>query len=249
MKSLAASFICVLLSLSGTLHAQGQSGDEISRRLALQHYRTGQELLTAERYEEAVAEFTSATQLDPLLTLAHYGLGQARMALKQYASAIQAFSGCRDAYLRIAALRQTNAIQVDRRRDDEIRELRDYISAALRGQIKGANEGNIAQQQKRLEELEVMRKGRNMDDKSAVPAEVSLALGSAYYRNGQAQDAEREWLQAVTVNSKLGEAHNNLAVLYLQSGRKKQAEEAVKAAEKARFRVHPQLKADISKMK
>ena len=51
------------------------------------------------------------------------------------------------------------------------------------------------------------------------------------------------------VNSRLGEAHNNLAVLYMQTGRKKEAEEAIRAAERARFRVHPQLKADIAKMK
>ena len=137
---------------------------------------------------------------------------------------------------------------MDRRRDDEIRELREYIGAALRGQIKGANEGNIAQQQKRLEELEVMRKGRNLGGESAIPAEVSLALGSAYYRNGQKQDAEREWLAAVKVNSRLGEAHNNLAALYLTTGRKKEAEDAVKATERARFRVHPQLKEDIKNL-
>jgi Flp pilus assembly protein TadD len=53
----------------------------------------------------------------------------------------------------------------------------------------------------------------------------------------------------VTVNPKLGEAHNNLAVLYMTSGRKQSAEDALKAAERSRFRVHPQLKEDIRKMK
>jgi hypothetical protein len=52
----------------------------------------------------------------------------------------------------------------------------------------------------------------------------------------------------VTTNPKLGEAHSNLAVLYMMTGRKKEAEEAIKAAEKTKFRVNPQLKADISKM-
>jgi Flp pilus assembly protein TadD len=104
------------------------------------------------------------------------------------------------------------------------------------------------QLEKRLEELETMRRGRG-GDRSRTPAEVSLALGSAYYRNGQAADAEREWLAAVQVNAKLGEAHNNLAVLYLTSGRKREAQNALQAAERARFRVHPQLKADIQKMK
>lgn len=90
--------------------------------------------MLAERYEQAAVEFTKAIALDPLLTLAHYGLGQADMALKRYPSAIQAFIGCRDAYERIASMRQNNAAQMDGRRDDEIRELREYISAALRGQ-------------------------------------------------------------------------------------------------------------------
>jgi Flp pilus assembly protein TadD len=92
-----------------------------------------------------------------------------------------------------------------------------------------------------------MRKGRG-PGRVYVPAEVSLALGSAYYRSGQPMDAEREWRTAVSVNSKLGEAHNNLAVLYLTTGRKKEAEEAVKEAERSRFRVNPQLKADIRRM-
>lgn len=92
-----------------------------------------------------------------------------------------------------------------------------------------------------------MRRGRGAD-RQQTPAEVSLALGSAYYRNNQPQDAEREWVAATTANPRLGEAHNNLAVIYMMSGRKKEAEEAVKAAERARFRVPPQLKADIAKM-
>jgi Flp pilus assembly protein TadD len=90
-------------------------------------------------------------------------------------------------------------------------------------------------------------KQRNMDPMKP-PGEVSLALGSAYFRNGQREDAEREWKAAVDANSSLGEAHNNLAVVYMMSGRKKEAEEAVKAAERAGFRVNPQLKADIKNM-
>ncbi|MND01135.1 hypothetical protein D3C83_200010 [compost metagenome] len=50
------------------------------------------------------------------------------------------------------------------------------------------------------------------------------------------------------VNSRLGEAHNNLAVLYMLTGRKKEAQQAVRSAEQARFRVNPQLKADIARM-
>jgi Flp pilus assembly protein TadD len=52
----------------------------------------------------------------------------------------------------------------------------------------------------------------------------------------------------VQTNPKYGEAHNNLAVLYMLSGRKGDAENAVKQAERAGFKVNPQLKADIKKL-
>lgn len=249
MKTVAAIAVVLFFSCVGS--AAAQIVDELSRRQALERYQAGHELLIAERYEQAAAEFTAAIALDPLLALAHYGLGQSNMALKRYAAAIQAFLGCRDAYARIAAMRQTNAHESERRLDDEIIIMRESLIAARTGKIKGAGENSVVAMQieKRLTDLETMRRNRDRTDRFDTPAEVSLALGSAYYRNAQAADAEREWLEAVRVNSNLGEAHNNLAVLYMMTGRKKQAEDAVKAAERARFRVHPQLKADIGKMK
>ena len=72
-----------------------------------------------------------------------------------------------------------------------------------------------------------------------------MALGSAYFRTEQFPDAEREYRAAIAVEPKSGEAFNNLAALYLQTSRYKEADEAVKSAEKAGFRVHPQLKQDI----
>ena len=231
--------------------ASAQAGDEIARRQAMDRYRAGQELMTSERYEQAAAEFRAAIELDPLLTLAHYGLGQSYMSLKRYASAIQAFASCRDTYVKLGAMRQTNAMDSDRRLDEEIRELEDSLNRIRTGNMKGQSENSAVALSidKRLDDLKRLRQDRGRGERSPVPAEVSLALGSAHYRNGQAQDAEREWVEAVRVNARLGEAHNNLAVLYLLSGRKKEAEEAVKSAERARFRVNPQLKADISKMK
>lgn len=247
---LIGAFALALLFVS-TQAAFGQNVDELSRRQALDRYRAGQELLTAERYEQAAAEFTAAIGLDPMLTLAHYGLGQAHMLLRRYASAIQAFAACRDIYERLGAMRQVNAMDVDRRLDDEIRTLEESLLAARTGRIKGAGENSsvAGQLEKRLDDLKRLRDDRDRSGRSPVPAEVLLALGSAYYRNNQAQDAEREWRAAVTVNSRLGEAHNNLAVIYMQTGRKKEAEDAIRAAERARYRVHPQLKEDIRQMK
>ena len=79
------------------------------------------------------------------------------------------------------------------------------------------------------------------------PPEVLLALGSAFFRNGDRDAAEVEWKAAIEVNPKLGEAHNNLAVIYMTSGRFKEADAEVKAAEKTGFRVNPQFKDDPKK--
>src|SRR5262249_28974015 len=77
------------------------------------------------------------------------------------------------------------------------------------------------------------------------PAEVLLALGSALYHNGQVEEAEAEWLAAVEVNPKMGEAHNNLAVLFMRTGRLDAAEAEVRLAEKYGARVNPQFKKDL----
>jgi len=247
----AAVAALALVVTIGAGPAAAQTVDELSRRQALDRYRAGQEFMSSEKYADAAEEFSAATRLDPLLALAHYGRGQAYMALKRYASAIQAYAGCREAYERLGSLRQTNKIESDRQMDDQIRALQESLNATRTGQVKGQGETSALafNLEKQLDDLKRLRQERDRTDRSPVPAEVSLALGSAYYRNAQATDAEREWLEAVRANARLGEAHNNLAVLYMQSGRKKEAEDAVKAAEKARFRVHPQLKADIQKMK
>src|SRR5688572_28615733 len=116
----------VLLFLACTSPVSAaQAADELSRRQALRHYRNGQELMFAEHWAKAEREFAAAIQLDPLLTLAHYGLGQSYMAQKRYTSAVRAFVACRDAYGKIFALRQSDAIAGDRRMEEEIRELRD----------------------------------------------------------------------------------------------------------------------------
>jgi Flp pilus assembly protein TadD len=76
-----------------------------------------------------------------------------------------------------------------------------------------------------------------------------MALGSAYFRLGRHQDAEREYKAAVAVMPSFGEAHSNLAALYLVTERYDLAEAEVKAAEKSGFKVHPGLKSEIEKRK
>lgn len=244
----------ILLTLLWSVPVSGiaQMVNDARREEALQHYRNGQELMQDEQFEKAEQEFARAIERDPLLTLAHYGRGQAFMALQRYPSAIQAFMGCREAYRTIFSLRQSQTVAVDRRANEEIRELKDAINSLRSGRIKSMGgvastvDTRVAQLENRIRDLERMRQqGTGIFE---TPAEVSLALGSAFFRNKQREDAEREWVAAIEVNPRLGEAHNNLAVLYMLSGRKKEAEDAVREAERAGYRVNPGLKADIRKM-
>ena len=61
----------------------------------------------------------------------------------------------------------------------------------------------------------------------------------AYCVSGRRRCRAEEYKAALAVNPKFGEAHSNLAVVYLMSGRYEQAEEEVQAAEKAGVRVDP----------
>lgn len=239
MKPLVLAFVLIAAP------AFGQFASEQDRREALQHYRAGQEFMSAEQFEKAAEAYQKAIDKDRLLTLAHYGLGQANMSLKRFASAIQAFTNCREVFRTLHTLNERDRISVERQRDDEIRELRDSVRRIRSGQIK-LSQSVGDQIEKRIQDLE--RQRTSMGGAFQPPAEVSLALGSAYFRNGSMEDAEREWKTAVAVNPRLGEAHNNLAALYAMTGRKTEAEASVKAAEKAGYKVNPKLKEDINRM-
>jgi Flp pilus assembly protein TadD len=59
------------------------------------------------------------------------------------------------------------------------------------------------------------------------------------------ENAEEEYKAAIRADPKAGEAHNNLAVIYLLTNRPKEAAAEVKAAEKSGLRVNPELKEQI----
>jgi tetratricopeptide (TPR) repeat protein len=232
-----------LVLFSSPVFAQFASDQD--RREALQHYRSGQEYMASEQFEKAADSYKKAIDKDKLLTLAHYGLGQAYMALKRFTSAAQAFTECREMFRTLHSLQERDRVAVERQRDDEIRELKDSVRRIRSGQIK-LSPLLADQAENRIRELE--RQRTSVSGMFQPPSEVSLALGSAYFRGGSLENAEREWKLAVDVNPKLGEAHNNLAALYAMTGRRKEAEASIRAAEKAGYRVNPRLKEDIKRM-
>jgi tetratricopeptide (TPR) repeat protein len=212
--------------------------DQQSQREALALYRTGQELMLAERFERAAEAFSGAVAKDSLLTVAYYGLGQAYMSLQRFPSAIKAYKDCIEAMRALHNLQQTNQFDADKQRDDQIRELRGVLDRA-----KGARAPTVIGLEQQLRDLQNLR--TKITGPFHPPAEVLLALGSAHFRNGDGDEAETAWKGAIEANPKLGEAHNNLAVIYMQTDRLDAADEELKQAEKAGFRVNPQFKADL----
>jgi tetratricopeptide (TPR) repeat protein len=224
-----------------------------ARRLALQHYRAGEAALSSEHFDEAVAEFQQAISLDPLLVMAHYGLGQAHMALKEYPEAVRAYLSCRKAFEDDLASRFQSEMEWGRRLDDQIRALEDQIailssgrpSAGYQRPLSAANVTNLQLQ------IDTLRARRKVGASAPLqtPPWISVALGSAYFRSNDFPQAEREYKAALDADPKIGEAHNNLAVVQMLTGRLEEAEQELKLAEKAGFRVNPALKKDLQKRK
>jgi tetratricopeptide (TPR) repeat protein len=231
--------LAILVVFTGAVVSSQKIADDVSHRDALVHFRAGQELMSAEQFGRAAEEFVQAIDRDPLLSLAHYQLGQANMNLRRFTNAIKAYMDCIEAERQLFSLRQTNKFEVDKQREDEIRELRSILD-----QGKGRAPTLLGLEQ-RLHDLETQRSAVAAGAPFQPPAQVLLALGSAYFRNGDRDAAEAQWRAAIDANSKLGEAHNNIAVIYMQTGRFDQALAELSLAEKDGFKVNPQFKADL----
>jgi len=215
--------------------------DAPTRREAIELYRTGRELMSAEKFDRAAEAFTKSIEKDGLLTVSHYSLGQAYMNLQRFASAIKAYQGCIEAVRALHTLAQSSQFEVEKQRDSEMREMRETIAILQHN----GHPLQATQAEQHLHDLENQRSSVNGVFRP--PAEVLLSLGSAYFRNGDRDEAEAEWKAAIDVNPKLGEAHNNLAVVYMQTGRLDAAQKEITLAEKNGFRVNPQFKEDLKK--
>ena len=237
----------ILIALAATLAAAQPTREHLE---AMRHLRLGQENLRAEHWDKAETEFRAAIKLDPLLELAHYGLGQADMAMRRFDEAVLAFVNCRDAFHQLASNAATGKLRDEQRVLEQIQQLEDQ-KAQLQSKSYTAGSSMQANAIVRIDsmigELRA-RRYQNVDGRQPeTPTWISVALGSAYFRSGSLGDAEREYLETLKADPKLGEAHNNLAVVYMLTGRYPEADVEIKAAEKAGFRVNPQLKEDLKK--
>lgn len=216
-----------------------------SLKLAQKAYQNGLDLMRAESWDEAAGQFKAATGHDPYMVMAYYNLGQCRMADKRYVEAAAAYKAGQDAYTTMGALSEKEKGRLARERRDEMDELRDSLRRVDQMKFQNPEQMRIRLEE-RLRLLESME-FKNAPNDQPIPAEFRLALGSAYFRQNKLAEAEVEYRAAVAVNSKLGAAHNNLAVICLKTGRSDEAASELALAEKNGVTVHPGLKADIAK--
>jgi len=235
--------IATVWALAAPAAAQPTVKDHID---AMKHLRLGQENQRAEKWDLAEREFRAAVELEPPLEMAHYGLGQVFMATKRYPAAVQAYINCRDAFLANMARDIHNDLLAERRLEDQIQALEDERTAISTGRVTPMLSSGAIELDRRIHDLRTQR-FHEARTAPVVPTWISIALGSAYFRASAMADAEREYRAAIDVDPKLGEAHNNLAVVYMLTGRFGEAEQEIKAAEKSGFRVNPQLKEDLKK--
>jgi tetratricopeptide (TPR) repeat protein len=247
IRTASLTALTIVAALVSTGLAQSPNAD---RSRALIEYRTGIEHLKAEAWDRAVTAFKTSVDIDPSFEMGYYGLGRAYLGLRQYGDATTALAKCRDMYSAQGGRRFSNAHEAQRYRRDQMMELDEIIRQYSSGPqtMRTADTLRQLNERKRLLQESISR-GTNLAIENTVPAYVSLSLGSAYFRSGRLADAEREYKATVAADPKSGEAFSNLAVVYLETGRLDEADKAVKAAERAGFRVHPGLKDDIKKRK
>jgi tetratricopeptide (TPR) repeat protein len=221
--------------------ARAQLVDEHTRTEAFLFFNAGETFMSAQDFGNAAEQFIKAIGKDRLMTLAYFGLGQASMERHLFPNAIEAFQQCLAADRELYDLSRTHRLESEAARIDLIREMEDSLRRLA--ESKKATRPQLIRLEAQIVALK--RRKTALEAPYEPPAEVLLVLGSAFFRNGERDDAETQWKAAIEVNPKLGEAHNNLAVIYMQTERFDLAEREITLAEKSGVRVNPQFKDDL----
>jgi tetratricopeptide (TPR) repeat protein len=224
--------------------ALGQSPSD--RERARTQNRLGWEALRSEQYAAAIKSFNAAIEIWPAYEYAHYGLGRAFLASRRYTDAITSLERCKNLYLAQGSRQFTNVQEATRFRQDRVLEIDEQIRL-LRSGPQTVTTQDLARQYETMKRdlQENINRSQGMTIDATVPGWVSLSLGSAYFRSSRLVDAEREYKAAIAADGRLGEAHNNLAVVYLETGRYAEAAASLQAAKKAGVKVNPQLEKAI----
>ena len=241
------AFTLILLVVAAAISpAQSRTDRERART----QNKLGWDDMRSEAWERAARSFQNAIDIDPQFEIPYYGLGRANMALKKFTAAIDAYERCRSLYQAQAGRVFTNQQEAQRYRRDRLLEIDEQVRQVQSMPPSVATADMMRQlQNQRRDVQESLQRGNNVTIESSVPAYVSLALGSAYFRAGRLSDAEAEYKATIKSDPRSGEAHSNLAVVYLETGRIAEAYASLQAAKKTGFKVNPQLEKAIAEQR
>jgi len=257
MRSIAIAVAAVVAAATpGPARAQVSNPPSAAMAEANKHYSQGWSAVRAGSWDDAKREFERTIGYDPQFALAFYALGRAEMGRRDFSSAIAAYTHCRDLYLATSGMRFTNQMEARSHINDMILQYQNALrqanapTSSTNNNAAQSNSIYIRDLQAAIARLQEARdRTENVSIAQPVPYFVPMALGAAYFRAGRTADAEREYKAALAANNSSGETHNNLAVLYLMTGRYDEADAEVKAAEKVGFKVAEELKGDIRNKK
>ena len=173
--------------------------------------------MASERFEEAAREFQTAIDLDPLMTLAYYRMGQAHMTLQDYPKAEKAFLGCREAYEKIAGLQFTNTRgggappRAGDRAAPEPAQPHQHRAAQGSRTRRSTTADAAAHRRAAAEPAQGRQRGHDHPRRAVRLPRLGL-LPPGQDRGRRRRNGRRR-----PANPKLGEAHNNLAALYLET--------------------------------
>ncbi len=237
----ALGLVCALPAM-----AQPSSRTSANFERARVHYMLGWENMRSEAFDRAAEEFGQAIELHPKYAMAHYSLGRAYMALRRYKDAIRALEECSGLYSAEASRHFSGQMEANRLRQDRLMELQDMRSQVSKGPQTAGTQDTMRQIDNAIRlTSNAFDRGQNIAIENPVPSFVALSLGSAYFRAEQFEEAEKQYRAAISTDAKAGEAHNNLAVILMMKSRYTDAMAELKAAEKAGFRVNPDLKDQV----
>jgi tetratricopeptide (TPR) repeat protein len=229
--------------------------DEAQRR-----YAAGTASFLTNQWTEALAAFDEASRLDPRSVLAHFARGQTLTALRRYPEAVEAYLDAEGAFRCTVALSAAEKAESRKRLKRQIAALREEIRSfdsqrlvAQRAMAQGApgtgaplpSEGlsRVHEMETNLHELERWLNS----DLDEPPAVLSLALGNAHFHSGALEEAEEAYRAALRAEPRSGDAHNNLAVVLMLTGRAEEAARELALAEKAGVPRNPRLQEEIRK--
>jgi tetratricopeptide (TPR) repeat protein len=236
--------ILAVVLLIGPQVAPSREPTTIDVQRAKQHDRDGWKALQDGHADKAVNEFQAALQINPEYADALHGLGKAEMTLQQYPDAVAALERCRLSYLHGGTEDAERRLIEKGARQAQIEKLKQELQQLqLNGDQSMGTSNYMTNLRQQIRDLEGVRDpGPIVAAEGAVPPFISLALGSAYFRVDRLGDAERMFRDALAAQPKFGEAHSNLALVCLLTNRAAEADQHIREAEEAGFKVNPELK-------